>query len=72
MSSKLANEKLRPFMVMEHGNTIRWVQEVILADGARETKPAANDLLYRDLEMRYGPGFAQWVIDGLSRKEVRS
>ncbi len=26
---------------------------------------AANDSLFRDLEQRWGSGFAQWVIDGL-------
>ena len=28
-------------------------------------KTAANDQLFKELEMRYGCGFAQWVIDGL-------
>lgn len=27
--------------------------------------PAANDSFYHELEMRYGGGFAQWLMDRL-------
>jgi hypothetical protein len=27
------------------------------------TQIAANDTLFHELEMRYGSGFAQWVVD---------
>jgi len=26
-----------------------------------------NDSLYQELELRYGGGFAQWVVDGLNK-----
>lgn len=29
----------------------------------RKGGPAANDVFYGELEMRYGGGFAQWVAD---------
>ncbi|MDD9900263.1 MAG: hypothetical protein OXT65_04730 [Alphaproteobacteria bacterium] len=30
-------------------------------------RPAANDELYDELELRYGGAFAQWVVDRLNR-----
>ncbi len=31
------------------------------------TKPeAANDLLYAEMETRYGAGFAQWLVDRMN------
>jgi hypothetical protein len=67
MSSNLAKEKLRLFPVVENDNTVRWVQRLPLADGESRVQPVEHDLLYEELERRYGGGFAQWVIDGLKK-----
>jgi len=31
-----------------------------------------NDSLYHELELRYGGGFAQWVVDGLNKLQANN
>lgn len=33
---------------------------------------AANDTLFKDLSDRWGPGFAQWLMDDLARQAANS
>jgi hypothetical protein len=40
------------------------VRDQIRAKSQDDHQIASNDLL-NDVEMRWGPGFAQWVADGL-------
>ncbi len=46
---------------------IHW-NDVLDAQPQQQAFPmVANDTLYKELEMRYGGGFAQWIIDDLNR-----
>lgn len=64
MSGHTVHAKPQTLVVVENDNTVRWMQAV---PGIAEPMPVANDTLYHALEMRYGGGFAQWVIDGLQK-----
>jgi hypothetical protein len=71
MSSPSQTAHQKPFLTINRDNKTQWVQKVCTEDGVREI-PVANDVLYASLELRYGPGFAQWVIDGLDKKAARA
>jgi hypothetical protein len=46
------------------GQRLSVLREQIRVHEQDEGQIAANDL-FNDIQMRWGPGFAQWVADGL-------
>jgi len=68
MSSSKNHAKTGSFLTSEQDDTALLGQKTPCFSG--HATHAANDSLYNELEMRYGGGFAQWIIDGLKKKHA--
>jgi len=49
--------------------TIETLRAQISAQPEAAAYIAANDTLFKDLESRWGSGFAQWLVDGLGKAD---